>query len=159
MADWRDSVESLVHHSKIKVPYTWSVGETGSKFLRALRDDKKILANKCPDTGKVFCPPKLNSPTTLKPITEWLELKGTGVVQTFTRRHYKSLAVADGLPDIYALILLDGASQALPHFLGEVDFKNVKIGMRVEAVFHDVPGAEKGGRAGHILDIKYFKPV
>lgn len=152
MSDWRSSVEPIVHHSKIKVPYTWSVGETGSKFLKALRDDKKILANKCPKTGQVFVPPKLNSPYSLEPITEWLELAGTGTVQTFTQRHYKSLAVADDQPTIYALVLLDGATQALPHFLGEVDFKNVQVGMRVTAVF-------KEDRSGHILDIKYFKPA
>jgi uncharacterized OB-fold protein len=152
MSDWRQSVEPIVHHSKIKVPYTWSVGETGSKFLKALRDDKKILANKCPKTGQIFVPPKLNSPYSLEPITEWLELSGQGTVQTFTQRHYDSAAAPADAPRIYALILLDGATQAFPHHLGEVDFKNVKAGMRVTAVF-------KEDRAGHILDIKYFKPA
>lgn len=152
MSDWRDNVELIVHKSKIKVPYTWSVGETGSRFLRALRDEQKLLANKCPKTGQIFCPPKLNSPYTLEPITEWLELAGTGTVQTFTRRHYESRAVTPGTPDIYALIRLDGATQALPHYLGEVDFTQVKTGMRVAAVFRE-------NREGHILDIKYFKPI
>jgi hypothetical protein len=152
MSDWRDTVELLVHHSKIKVPYTWSVGETGSRFLRALRDEKKILANKCPKTGQVFCPPKLNSPYTLEPITEWLELSGTGTVETFTRRHYASRAAAPNSPDTYALIKLDGATQLLPHFLGEVEFSQVRRGLRVAPVFRDE-------RVGHILDIKYFKPL
>jgi uncharacterized OB-fold protein len=152
MSDWRTTVEPLVHHSKIKVPYTWSVGETGSRFLKSLRDDKKILANKCPQTGQIFCPPKLNSPYSLKPITEWLELSGAGTVKTFTRRHYETLAVPAGTPDICALILLDGATQSLPHFLSEVDFSQVKIGMRVQAVFRE-------NREGHILDIKYFRPT
>ena len=152
MSDWRENVELMVQQSKIKVPYTWSVGETGSRFLRALRDEKKLVGNKCPKTGQVFCPPKLNSPYTLEPITEWVELPGTGTVQTFTRRHYSSRAAADGNPNIYALIKLDGATQLLPHFLGEVDFAQVKHGMRVAAVFCDE-------RVGHILDIKYFKPA
>ncbi|HNA77986.1 MAG TPA: Zn-ribbon domain-containing OB-fold protein [Turneriella sp.] len=152
MSDWRENVELMVQQSKIKVPYTWSVGETGSRFLRALRDEKKLVGNKCPKTGQVFCPPKLNSPYTLEPITEWVELPGTGTVQTFTRRHYSSRAAADGNPNIYALIKLDGATQLLPHFLGEVDFAQVKHGMRVAAVFRDE-------RVGHILDIKYFKPA
>ncbi|MBS0618150.1 MAG: OB-fold domain-containing protein [Spirochaetes bacterium] len=152
MSDWRESVVPIIHHSKIKVPYTWSVGDTGSKFLRALRDDKKILANKCPTTGKIFCPPKLNSPYSLQPITEWLELAGTGTVKAFTQRHYESRAIAPDAPKITALIELDGATQALPHFLGEVDFAKIKIGMRVQAVFREDP-------TGHILDIKYFRPV
>lgn len=152
MSDWRDNVELLVHKSKIKVPYTWSVGETGSRFLRALRDEQKLLANKCPKTGQIFCPPKLNSPYTLEPITEWLELAGTGTVQTFTKRHYPSRAATPGTPEIYALIRLDGATQSLPHYLGEVEFSQVKTGMRVAAVFRE-------NREGHILDIQYFKPI
>lgn len=152
MADWRNSVEPIIHHSKIKVPYTWSVGETGSRFLKALRDDKKILANKCPQTGQIFCPPKLNSPYSLKPITEWIELSGTGTVQTFTQRNYDSAAAKPDAPRIYALILLDGTTQALPHLLGEVDYAKVKAGMRVTAVFRE-------NREGHILDIQYFKPA
>lgn len=169
MSDWRDNVELLVHKSKIKVPYAWSVGETGSRFLKGLRDDKKLVANKCPHTGQIFCPPKLNSPYTLEPITEWLELPGTGTVQSFTRRDYDSLAApraqdvrgdaepgmaaaAEDQPRIYALIRLDGCTQALPHLLGEVDYASVKIGMKVAAVFREE-------RQGHILDIAYFRPA
>ncbi|MBV6494117.1 MAG: hypothetical protein LDLANPLL_02143 [Turneriella sp.] len=128
------------------------MGETGSKFLRTLRDEKKILANKCPKTGKVFVPPKLNSPTTLEPITEFLTLDGTGKVMAFTQRHYESAAAPKDLPRIYALVLLDGATQAIPHFLGEVDFSQIHVGMRVKAVFREE-------RTGHILDIMYFKPT
>ena len=152
MSDWRENVELLVHKSKIKVPYAWSVGETGSRFLKGLRDEKKLLANKCPHTGQVFCPPKLNSPYSLEPITEWLELAGTGTVQSFTQRTYNSLAAPADHPRIYALIRLDGCTQALPHLLGEVDYTNVKIGMKVAAVFREE-------RQGHILDIAYFRPV
>lgn len=36
--------------------------------------------------------------------------------------------------------------------LGEVDFDQLKIGMKVQAVF-------KEERVGNILDIKYFKPL
>lgn len=152
MSDWRATVEPLVHHSKIKVPYTWSVGDTGSRFLKSLRDEKKLLANKCPDTGKIFCPPKLNSPTTLKPLTEWIELSGKGTVKTFTERHYDTLAAASDAPKILALIELDGATQQFPHLLGEIAGADVKIGLRVEPVFQE-------DRHGHILDIKYFRPI
>ena len=152
MADWRDEVEAIVHHSKIKVPYTWSVGETGSRFLKAIRDDKKLVGNKCPKTGEVFCPPKKNSPYNLAPITEWVELPGEGTVESYTQRHYETKAAEGSLSKIYALIKLDGASHSLPHLLGEVEFSKIKKGMRVKPVF-------KEEREGHILDIEYFKPV
>jgi uncharacterized OB-fold protein len=55
-------------------------------------------------------------------------------------------------PFAYGMMLLDGASTGLVHFLGEVDLKEIKAGMRVEAVF-------KEERVGDILDIKYFRPI
>jgi uncharacterized OB-fold protein len=36
--------------------------------------------------------------------------------------------------------------------LGEIDFRKIRIGMRVKAVFHE-------GRKGDIRDIKYFRPI
>lgn len=40
----------------------------------------------------------------------------------------------------------------LVHLLGEVDLEQLRIGMRLQAVF-------KEERVGSILDIKYFKPL
>jgi uncharacterized protein len=53
-------------------------------------------------------------------------------------------------PFAYGIIKLDGADTGLPHYLGEVEFEKIKIGMRVEPIF-------RKERQGTILDIKYFK--
>jgi len=54
------------------------------------------------------------------------------------------------------VIELDGASQGIGlfHLLGEVKPEEVKVGLRVQAVWK--PPAE---REGAITDIKYFKPL
>jgi uncharacterized OB-fold protein len=49
-------------------------------------------------------------------------------------------------------VKLDGADTGMVHFIGEVKPADIKIGMKVKAVFKDK-------REGNILDIKYFKPV
>ncbi len=141
-----------IYNSKIKIPYTWSVGEVGSKFLRALRDDKKILANTCTKTQEVFCPPKKFSPHTMKENTKWVELSGHGKVLSYTKRCYENKITKDLSYNIYGLILLEGASHPILHFLSEIEFEDVKVNMAVKAVF-------KEQREGHILDIKYFKPI
>lgn len=46
----------------------------------------------------------------------------------------------------------DGADNTFPHFLEETDWKKIKIGQRVEAVFEET-------RRGHLLDIKHFRLV
>jgi len=53
-----------------------------------------------------------------------------------------------------ATVQIDGTQGYLIHWLGEVDFEKVYIGMSVEAVFKT-----KKDREGNILDIKYFKPI
>ena len=40
------------------------------------------------------------------------------------------------------------------HLLGEVEEKDIRVGMKVEAVWK--PPSE---RVGSILDIKYFRPI
>ena len=55
-------------------------------------------------------------------------------------------------PYVYAFIMLDGADVQFPHILGEVDLADIRVGMRVKAVW----AAE---RKGTLHDIEYFKPV
>ena len=47
MAEWLKEVEPLTLKGQIAVPYTWWVGDIGSRFLVSLRDHLKILGSKC----------------------------------------------------------------------------------------------------------------
>jgi uncharacterized OB-fold protein len=60
------------------------------------------------------------------------------------------------VPEVPAVIDLDGASplHGIMHKLGDVQPDQVKIGMKVQAVWK--PAAE---REGAITDILYFKPI
>jgi hypothetical protein len=55
-------------------------------------------------------------------------------------------------PLVYGIIQLDGADTGFVHMLGEIEPEQLRIGMRVQAVF-------KEKRKASILDIKYFKPL
>jgi uncharacterized OB-fold protein len=59
-------------------------------------------------------------------------------------------------PYLPAVIEIDGASSGMGimHVLGEVDAEDVKIGMKVKAVWK-----KPDEREGAITDILYFKPV
>ena len=152
MKNWLETVESLVYESRIKVPYTWSVGETGSRFLIGLRDHKKIFGTKCSKCDMVYLPPRKNCGQCFLENLEWVELGSQGTLITYTMVRYESSAMPMKPPFAYGIILLDGASTGMVHFLGEVDPEEIKPGMRVEAVF-------KEERIGDILDIRYFRPV
>lgn len=139
---------------RIKLPYQWTVGATGSKFFTELRDHKKIWGTKCPECKKVFVPPRKTCGTCFVDMGEWVELRPTGRLETFTVVHYHEPAL-HGMepPFVYGIIKLDGADTGIAHYIGEVkDLESVKSGSRVEAVFREQ-------REGSILDIKYFRLI
>ena len=142
-----------IHQSRIKLGYTWWLGEVGSRFYRELREHCRIWGLKCPECGLVYVPPKANCPKCFHRMNEWVELGDAGRLTTFTVVHYSvPLIQPQDPPFALGIIRLDGADTGFTHLLGEVDFHNIEVGMRVQAVFREK-------RVGNLLDIQYFKPV
>jgi uncharacterized OB-fold protein len=148
LADWYETVEPLTLKGQIKVPYSWSVGEVGSRFLIALRDEQKIIGNRCSECKTVFVPPRMNCGRCFTRINEWVELGTEGEVQAFTIVWEPSPLWPAEVPFAYALIKIDGADCAFLHIIK--DYLSVlKKGARVKARF-----AER--RTGTIKDIEAF---
>jgi uncharacterized OB-fold protein len=128
-----------------------SVGATGTTFLKAIRDEKKIMGIKCPSCGKVYVPPRSHCPTCFSRMSEWVDLSGKGTLSSYTVVRYEEPYLPKPVPFAYGVIQMDGADTGMAHILGEVDLDKIKVGMRLEPVFKDE-------REGSILDIDYFKP-
>lgn len=153
MTDWKKEMEVKVHEGKISVPYSWTVGSTLSRFYCELRDKGKIWANRCPSCDAVFVPPKAKCIYCYGEPHDWVELPGTGIVESYTVVRYSEPALHPRqAPFVYGLVRLDGADTCLLHFIGDVEPEKVKVGMRVEAVLEDE-------REGNILDIRHFRPL
>ena len=152
MGKWTEQVEELVHHGRIKVPYTWSVGEVGSRFFLELRDHKKIFGKRCPACKKVLVPARKICGQCSRQTEDWVEVSDQGTVQTFTVVRYSSDVQPLKPPFGYAIIRLDGADTGMAHLLSGSDPTKWRVGMRVKAVFQE-------NRTGSILDIAYFQPI
>jgi uncharacterized OB-fold protein len=148
---WSD-VEPLIYQSQINVPYNWWAGETADRFLRSLRDEKKILGTSCAQCNKVFVPPRKTCPECFGQDMTWAELAPEGELITYTVARRQLRAIPQKTPVIFGLIKLDGADTSLLHVIGEMEPQKVAIGMRLVAKFSD-------DRQGNILDIEYFRPV
>ena len=143
---------AFVVEGKMALPYQYFAGTVGSKFLVALRDEKKILGMKCETCNKVFIPPRATCERCFSDLTgNWIELSDTGVVTGFTVIRYNEPYQPKEPPYVLALIKLDGADTPLAHLLECGDTANAMVGMKVKAVF-----AEE--RIGSVLDISYFEP-
>ena len=153
MSPMLDNVELLVAKRDMRRVYRSAAGQAGTRFLKALRDDKKILGVRCKECNEVFIPPTSTCVKCFSRLDEWVELGSQGTVLSFTVVHSHEDYQPVQTPFVYAIIQLEGADTGLTHILGEIDdLEKIEIGMRVEAVF-------KAERNGHILDIEYFRPV
>ncbi len=135
--------------------YAWDAGVAIGRYLHELKEGR-LIGVRCNRCHRTVIPPRIFCEWCFRPMDEWVYLPDTGTVNTFSLC-YVTWDMRDLTePEIPAVIDIDGTrpSVGIMHLLGQVDPKEVKIGMRVQAVWK--PAEE---RTGSILDIKYFRPV
>jgi uncharacterized OB-fold protein len=150
-ADDRDPVTMLVTPISLEIQHTASHEE--SAYLRSLQQGKLVGARTGP-TGKVYFPPHGTDPATGLATTEHVELPDKGTVTTFAIINIPFLGQRIKPPYVAAYVLLDGADIPFLHLILEIDAADVRMGMRVEAVWKP---AEEWGLG--IDNIEYFRPT
>jgi uncharacterized OB-fold protein len=149
---FRESVGAV--EFAVDARYAWDTGVAVSTYLRGLRD-ARILARECFRCRRVLVPPRMFCEQCFRPTDRWREVGDTGTVNTFSICYVTWDMQPLQVPEIPAVIEIDGASQGIGfmHKLGEVKPDDVSVGLEVEAVWR--PAEE---REGSILDIHYFRP-
>lgn len=134
--------------------YAWDAGIAISRYLEGLKEGR-LIAVRCHECGRTMIPPRAFCEWCFRPVDDWVEVKDTGRVNTFSLCYVTWDVRRIKEPELPAVIEIDGASpgMGIMHHLGEVAPDKIKIGMRVKAVWK--PAAE---REGAITDIKYWKP-
>jgi uncharacterized OB-fold protein len=151
MSAAREPVKVLL--TPVKVDYTYTPGIASEKFLLGLKQGK-LLGAACDECGRVYVPPRGACPRCARPTSTFKELAHKGTVITFSIVRVPSDNIDVPLPYCVANILLDGADISLTGLIQECPLPDVRIGMRVEAVWR--PSAEWGyGMA----NIKHFHPI
>ncbi len=112
--------------------HTASPGETA--YLRGLAEGR-ILGQRCGVCGQVYVPPRGTCPADGVPTREEIELPESGTVTTFciVNVGYPGQKVTP--PYVAAAVLLDGADIAFQHLVLGCDPAEVRMGMRVRAVW------------------------
>ena len=134
---------------KIEVYYKYSYGQQ-SRFFREIRDNKKLYGAKCPQCGRVYCPPRAGCPHCYEDTT-WIALEGTGKVMTYTVVYFGTSHFVRKVPFVCAYIMLDGTDSLMMQNIYMNDVTKVRVGMRVVVRFQEE-------RDGRITDI-YFVPL
>jgi uncharacterized OB-fold protein len=146
-----EDVDGII--SPVHLDYDYAASPEESKFFRGLADGK-ILGQRCPKCQKVYVPPRGACPVDGVPTTDEVEVADHGTVTTFCIVNVPFLGQKIEPPYVSAYVLLDGADIAFLHLILGVEASEVRMGMRVKAVWK--PRDEWGTT---IENISHFEPT
>jgi uncharacterized OB-fold protein len=127
--------------SHLSMPYTLTPGRAAGTFLAEI-GNKRIIGSKFRDSGTVAVPAQDFCPRTSDSEYDLVEAPATGVINGFTQTE----------AGLIALIRIDGSDFDFTHRIVEAGYDDLKIGLRVEAVWAD-------GVENSVLGIAGFRPA
>lgn len=138
--------------------YAYDNGVAIGRYLAELKNGR-IIGKRCQSCKRILVPPRLFCELCWRPTDEWTYVQDTGSILTFVVSHVNWDASRVETGKRYhtpAVIQLDGAGkdQGILHLIDEIEPYDLKIGMKVQAVWK---APEE--RIGAITDIKYFKVI
>jgi len=144
----------LFHHDELEGNFAWDTGIAIAQYLQGLKEGL-LLGVFCSTCRKTVIPPRTVCEWCFRPMDHFVQLEDTGTVNTFSLCYVTWDVKRISEPEIPAVIEIDGASplHGIMHMLGEVDPDQVRIGMKVKAVWKPADDRE-----GAITDLLYFKP-
>jgi uncharacterized OB-fold protein len=117
----------------IRLSYTHTASADESRYLRALAEGR-LLGQRCPVCRKVYVPPRV-CPADGVPTEQEAPVADTGTVTTFCVVNVPFAGQRLDPPYVVAQILLDGADIPIPHLILGLPADQVRMGMRVAAVW------------------------
>ena len=145
-----DAITGII--TPVSLDYRYAASPEESAFFRGLAEGR-ILGQRCPTCRKVYVPPRPACPVDGVPTAEEIELGHNGTVTTFCIVNVPFLGQKITPPYVSAYILLDGADIALQHLILDIPADEVRMGLRVKAVWR--PREEWGTT---IENISHFAP-
>jgi len=145
-----EPVTGIVTPIDLHYKHTASFEET--YYLLGLMEGK-IIGGRTDANGKVYVPPRGANPTDGVPTKEQVEVSDKGTITTFCIVNVPFMGQQIKPPYVAAYVLLDGADIPFLHLILDVDASEVRMGMRVEAVWRPKEEWEYSLR-----NISHFRP-
>ena len=94
---------------KFEPKYSWAAGVAISRFLAELKEGR-IIARKCMNCKRILVPPRMYCEQCFRPTDEWVQIKDTGTVNTYSISHVGTDARRLKTPILVSVVDLDGAT-------------------------------------------------
>ncbi|WP_079253662.1 Zn-ribbon domain-containing OB-fold protein [Endozoicomonas arenosclerae] len=139
--------------SPVYLEYNFTAGKATATFLSNIKKGK-LTGGKCSECSAVYVPPRGSCPACGVANDENVELSNKATVQSFTIISIPIPGNPIKPPFVVANLMVDGAHQSFLHIVSGCENSDVRIGMRVEAVWK--PEEEWT----HAMEsIAYFQPI
>ena len=135
-----------------QLDYVFTAGDATTRFLTGITQ-KKIIGQQATPDSRVYVPPRGADPELGAPTPIEVEVAQTGTVTSYCVVNLQFYGSVMEIPYTSALILLDGSDLSIMHLIQECPVEDVRIGMRVEAVWRDDADIEPT-----LESIKWFRP-
>lgn len=153
-----------------RIGYSFAAGEAVTRFLEDI-EHGKLTGRRCNQCEKITFPPRMFCEECYRPTDEWVQIRDTGTIETFSVSYVDLDARRIKDPIFVGVVVFDGPDFQAPetgrqrmgmmHYFGEIgkDPKTesgyaIHVGQRVKAVWKPA-----GQREGSVLDIRYFRPM
>ncbi|KZM68788.1 DNA-binding protein [Nocardia terpenica] len=146
-----EPVTGIVTPIDLRYKHTASPQESG--YLRALAEGR-LIGGRADAESKVYFPPRGADPIDGRPTDDIVDLPDTGIITTFCIVNVPFLGQKIKPPFVAAYILLDGADIPVLHRVLGCDPAQVRMGMRVKAVWK--PREEWGYT---LENVDHFEPT
>lgn len=151
------NTEALEPITGIEVPvyldYNFTAGRATARFLTGVKNGK-LLGQRCPSCRNVYIPPRGCCALCGVATEEEVELSNKATVESFTIVHIPIPGNPIKPPYVIANLVPDGANISFLHVLSECKNEDVRIGMRVEALWKDASEWDYA-----MENIQYFRPI
>jgi len=137
----------------VRLDYLHTANPLLARFLMGLQEER-ILGRVCSQCEKVYVPARATCPACCVPTGGDIEVQHTGVVTTFCVVNIPFEGQLIEPPYACAHVLLDGADVQIFHLVSGCDVGEVRMGMRVRAVW-----APEGERPLSLESIRHFAPT
>ena len=127
-----EAVQLLTVPAKLTYDYTPGIATT--RFLRAIKE-KRLVGERCSETGKVYIPPRGVSPVSGLPTTEQVELGLDGTLVSYCVVNLDFTGNAQEIPYVSGLILVDGSDIPIYGLVREIPYDEVGVGLRLKSVW------------------------
>jgi hypothetical protein len=135
-----------------RLEYKRSAGAATTRYLHGMAE-RKIIGARAPNSTEVYAGSRGTDPKTGEPTSVEVEVQDRGTIATFCVVNIPGLSeLAPEVPYVSAQILLDGADNTFFGLIRGVSVDDVRMGMRVQAVWADELVADH-------TSIKWWEPT